>query len=59
MGRFHTPRTPGISLAVDVAMTPAPRIGEDGNAILAELGIDPATIARLRAENILRLPEGP
>jgi crotonobetainyl-CoA:carnitine CoA-transferase CaiB-like acyl-CoA transferase len=59
MGRFHTPRTPGISLAVDVAMTPAPRIGEDGTAILAELGIDPATIARLRAENILRLPEGP
>jgi crotonobetainyl-CoA:carnitine CoA-transferase CaiB-like acyl-CoA transferase len=40
-------------------MTPAPRIGEDGNAILAELGIDPATIARLRAENILHLPEGP
>jgi crotonobetainyl-CoA:carnitine CoA-transferase CaiB-like acyl-CoA transferase len=59
MGRFHTPRTPGISPAVDAAMTPAPRIGEHGNAILAELGIDAATIARLRAENILLLPEAP
>ena len=59
MGRFHMPRTPGISPAVDAAMTPAPRIGEHGNAILAELGIDAATIARLRAENILLLPEAP
>jgi crotonobetainyl-CoA:carnitine CoA-transferase CaiB-like acyl-CoA transferase len=59
MGRFHTPRTPGISPAVDAAMTPAPRIGEHGSAILAELGIDRATIARLRAENILLLPEAP
>jgi crotonobetainyl-CoA:carnitine CoA-transferase CaiB-like acyl-CoA transferase len=57
MGRLHTPRTPGISLAVDAAMTPAPHIGEHGSAILAELGIDPATIARLRAENLLLLPE--
>jgi crotonobetainyl-CoA:carnitine CoA-transferase CaiB-like acyl-CoA transferase len=59
MGRLHTPRTPGISPAVDAAMTPAPGIGEHGSAILAELGIDPATIARLRAENILLLPEAP
>ncbi len=57
MGRFHTPRTPRISPAVDAAMASAPRIGEDGNAILGELGIDPATIARLRTENILLLPE--
>ena len=40
-------------------MTPAPRIGEHGSAILAELGIDPAIIARLRAESILLLPEAP
>jgi crotonobetainyl-CoA:carnitine CoA-transferase CaiB-like acyl-CoA transferase len=57
MGQFQTPRTPGISLAVDTAMTPAPSIGEHGGAILAEHGIDGATIARLSAEGILLLPE--
>jgi crotonobetainyl-CoA:carnitine CoA-transferase CaiB-like acyl-CoA transferase len=59
MQPFQAPRTPGISPAVDATMTPAPRIGEHGNAILRELGIDAATIARLRAENILLLPEAP
>jgi crotonobetainyl-CoA:carnitine CoA-transferase CaiB-like acyl-CoA transferase len=59
MGQFQTPRTPGISLAVDAAMIPAPRIGEHGSAILAELGIDGETIARLSAEGILLLPEAP
>jgi crotonobetainyl-CoA:carnitine CoA-transferase CaiB-like acyl-CoA transferase len=38
-------------------MTPAPRIGEHGGAILAELGLDPATIARLRSEKILHIPQ--
>jgi crotonobetainyl-CoA:carnitine CoA-transferase CaiB-like acyl-CoA transferase len=59
MGQFQTPRTPGIPLAVDIEITPAPRIGEHGHAILAELGIDTAEIARLRAEGILFLPETP
>jgi crotonobetainyl-CoA:carnitine CoA-transferase CaiB-like acyl-CoA transferase len=59
MGQFQTPRTPGIPPAVDAAMAPAPRIGEHGGAILAELGVDLAKIARLRAENILFLPEAP
>jgi len=58
MGQFRTPRTPGISPLVDAAMSPPPRIGEHGAAILSELGIDPATIAQLRAEKVLRLPEG-
>ena len=57
MGQFPTPRTPGVPLAVDAALPPAPRIGEHGAAILAELGVDFATIARLCAENILRIPE--
>jgi len=57
MGHFPTPRTPGVPLATDAAMMPAPGIGEHGAAILAELGIDPATVARLRAENILLIPE--
>jgi len=57
MGQFPTPRTPGITLAVDAAMPPAPRIGEHGAAILAEIGIEPAAIARLCAENVLRIPE--
>ena len=43
--------------AVDAAMTPAPRIGEHGAAILSELGIDPKMIAQLQAENILLIPE--
>jgi crotonobetainyl-CoA:carnitine CoA-transferase CaiB-like acyl-CoA transferase len=59
MGQFQTPRTPGVALAVDAAMTPAPRIGEHGAAILSELGIDPKTIAQLQAENILLIPEAP
>jgi crotonobetainyl-CoA:carnitine CoA-transferase CaiB-like acyl-CoA transferase len=57
MAQFQTPRMPGVPLAVDTATTPAPGIGEHGGAILAELGIDPATIARLNAEGILLLPE--
>ena len=40
MGQFPTPRTPGVPLAVDAALPPAPRIGEHGAAILAELGVD-------------------
>jgi crotonobetainyl-CoA:carnitine CoA-transferase CaiB-like acyl-CoA transferase len=59
MGRFFTPRTPGISPEADAAMSPAPRIGEHGGAILAELGIGPATISRLRLEKILYIPEEP
>ena len=57
MGQFPTPRTPGIPRAVDTGMPPAPAIGEHGAAILAEIGIDATTIARLCAENILRIPE--
>lgn len=57
MGRFFTPRTPGISPETDAAMTPAARIGEHGGAILAGLGVDPATVARLRSEKLLYLPE--
>jgi crotonobetainyl-CoA:carnitine CoA-transferase CaiB-like acyl-CoA transferase len=57
MGRFPTPRTPGISAEADAAMAPAPRIGEHGRAILAELGIDLAATERLAAEGVLRLPE--
>jgi len=59
MGQFRTPRTPGVSPGADAAMTPAPRIGEHGRAILAELGIDAAAIARLAAERVVRLPETP
>jgi crotonobetainyl-CoA:carnitine CoA-transferase CaiB-like acyl-CoA transferase len=57
MGQFPTPRTPGIPLEVDAALPPAPRIGEHGAAILAEIGIDPAAITRLGSENIVFLPE--
>jgi crotonobetainyl-CoA:carnitine CoA-transferase CaiB-like acyl-CoA transferase len=57
MGQFPTPRTPGIPHGVDAALPPAPRIGEHGAAILGEIGIDPVAIARLRAENILLIPE--
>ena len=57
VGQFHTPRMPGVSPLVDAGMSPAPRIGEHGAVILAELGVDPMTVARLCADNILRLPE--
>jgi crotonobetainyl-CoA:carnitine CoA-transferase CaiB-like acyl-CoA transferase len=56
MGQFQTPRTPGIPLAIDAALTPAPHIGEHGAAILGELGFGPERIARLGAEGILLIP---
>ena len=59
MGPFFTPRTPGISPEADAGMTPAPRIGEHGGAILSELGFDPEAIARLRSKKILCIPEAP
>ncbi len=57
MGRFPTPQTPGIPLEVDAALPPAPRIGEHGAAILAEIGIYPAAIASLCTEKILLIPK--
>ena len=57
MGQFPTPRTPGIPHEVDAALPPAPRIGEHGAAILAEIGIDPAAIAHLCEENVLLIPK--
>jgi crotonobetainyl-CoA:carnitine CoA-transferase CaiB-like acyl-CoA transferase len=56
MPAFKVPRTPGISAAVDAALSPAPRIGEHGRAVLGELGLDAAAIARLVAEKTVRLP---
>lgn len=53
---FKVPRTPGISPAADAALPPAPHIGEHGRAILAELGYDEATLARLVAEETVVLP---
>ena len=57
MGQFRTPRTPGVPAAADMAMAPALAIGAHGNLILAELGFDPAAIAGLAAEGIVRLPD--
>jgi hypothetical protein len=51
------PRPTRIPLGVDVALPPAPRIGEHGAAILAEIGIDPAAIAHLCEENVLLIPK--
>jgi crotonobetainyl-CoA:carnitine CoA-transferase CaiB-like acyl-CoA transferase len=57
MGKFPTPRTPGIPPDVDAALPPAPRIGEHGAAILAEIGVDSAALASLCTENIVLIPE--
>jgi crotonobetainyl-CoA:carnitine CoA-transferase CaiB-like acyl-CoA transferase len=57
MGQFPTPRTPGIPRGVEAALSPVLCIGEHGAAILAEIGIDPAAIARLGTENILLIPK--
>jgi crotonobetainyl-CoA:carnitine CoA-transferase CaiB-like acyl-CoA transferase len=56
MPAFKVPRTPGISPAADVALSPAPHIGEHGRVILAELGYDEAAMARLVAEEAVVLP---
>ena len=59
MGVFQTPRTPGVPAAVDAAMLPAPRIGQHGREIVAELGMAGSAIARLAAEGVLFLPDAP
>jgi crotonobetainyl-CoA:carnitine CoA-transferase CaiB-like acyl-CoA transferase len=46
-----------VKLEADAALPPAPRIGEHGAAILAEIGVDPAAIASLCTENIVLIPE--
>jgi len=56
MPAFKVPRTPGISPDVDAALSPAPHIGEHGRAILTELGLDDAAIARLVVEQAVVLP---
>jgi crotonobetainyl-CoA:carnitine CoA-transferase CaiB-like acyl-CoA transferase len=56
MPAFKVPRTPGIAPEADAALSPAPRIGEHGAAILTGLGYDAATRARLGAEGVVRLP---
>jgi len=56
MPAFKVPRTPGISVAADAALSPAPHIGEHGRTILVELGYDEAALARLVAENVVALP---
>jgi crotonobetainyl-CoA:carnitine CoA-transferase CaiB-like acyl-CoA transferase len=48
-----------VKLKPDAALPPAPRIGEHGAAILAEIGVDAATIASLCTENIVLIPEVP
>jgi crotonobetainyl-CoA:carnitine CoA-transferase CaiB-like acyl-CoA transferase len=55
MPAFKTPRTPGVSAAAELALSPAPRIGEHGRAILGELGYDDAAIARLAAAETVLL----
>lgn len=56
MPAFKVPRTPGITAEADAALSPAPRIGEHGRAILVGLGMKAATQARLAAEGAVRLP---
>jgi crotonobetainyl-CoA:carnitine CoA-transferase CaiB-like acyl-CoA transferase len=56
MPSFKVPRTPGTPPEVDMTLAPAPRIGEHGAAILAELGFDEDAIAQLVTEGAVRLP---
>jgi crotonobetainyl-CoA:carnitine CoA-transferase CaiB-like acyl-CoA transferase len=56
VGVFQAPRTPGVPLATEAALSPAPGIGEHGRAILAELGLDAAEIAHLATAGVVRLP---
>jgi crotonobetainyl-CoA:carnitine CoA-transferase CaiB-like acyl-CoA transferase len=56
MPAFKVPRTPGISPEAEAALPPAPRIGEHGREILAELGLDAAVQARLATEGAVFLP---
>jgi crotonobetainyl-CoA:carnitine CoA-transferase CaiB-like acyl-CoA transferase len=57
VGEFYVPRTPGVAEPADVALSPAPGIGEHGRAILAELGFTEEAVGRLAAEGVLRLSE--
>jgi crotonobetainyl-CoA:carnitine CoA-transferase CaiB-like acyl-CoA transferase len=56
MPAFKVPRTPGITVGADAALTPSPTIGEHGAEILGGLGLDRIAIAGLVAEKALLLP---
>lgn len=43
----------GLSASPKAPLAPAPQVGEHSDAILAELGIDPAAISALRADGIV------
>jgi crotonobetainyl-CoA:carnitine CoA-transferase CaiB-like acyl-CoA transferase len=56
MPAFKVPRTPGVSPEAEASLSPAPRIGEHGRALLSGLGFDEAAIGRLIAERVLLAP---
>jgi crotonobetainyl-CoA:carnitine CoA-transferase CaiB-like acyl-CoA transferase len=40
-------------MGAQVPARPAPKLGQDTDALLAELGYDPATIAALRTRGVI------
>ncbi|MBA2398183.1 MAG: CoA transferase [Bradyrhizobium sp.] len=54
VGPVYTPRTPGIASFSEEALCPAPDIGQDSIAILAEAGLDRAAIDELIKAGVVR-----
>jgi crotonobetainyl-CoA:carnitine CoA-transferase CaiB-like acyl-CoA transferase len=53
MGAIPHPRTPGLPVDWERALSPAPAIGEHSRAVLAGLGLAPAEIDRLVDEGVV------
>ncbi len=54
VGRFLGPKHPASMFGEDLALTPAPRLGEQTGEILSELGYDDDAISELLAAGVVR-----
>jgi crotonobetainyl-CoA:carnitine CoA-transferase CaiB-like acyl-CoA transferase len=57
MTAFSAPRTPGVPIATEITLSPAPALGEHGRDVLTELGHGAGEIDRLAGKGVIYLRE--